>query len=100
MANVNWIKGEITPPEDGEYYVILEAMQDSDPRPSGEALIHKGDIDITDDWYDADLGWFQHIGKDNPYWKVLAWAEVFKPPIPEEIRDRVRWYFGKEINHG
>lgn len=31
MAEVNWIKGTIAPPESGDYYIILEAMRDSDP---------------------------------------------------------------------
>jgi len=97
MAEVNWIKGTIAPPESGEYYVILEAMQDSDPLPSGEMLDHKGDIEITSDWYDADRAEFVAIGKDNPIWRVLSWARMLKPSIPADIRDRVRWYFGEEI---
>lgn len=40
MALLNGIKGTIAPPEGGDYYIILEAMQDSDPLPSGEVLIH------------------------------------------------------------
>ena len=27
MAKVNWINGNIAPPESGEYYVILEATE-------------------------------------------------------------------------
>ena len=27
MPNVNWINGTILPPDTGEYYVILEALQ-------------------------------------------------------------------------
>lgn len=99
MADVNWIKGTIAPPESGEYYIILEAMQDGDPLSSGKVLIHKGDIEIARDWYDTDREEFDTIGKDNPIWKVLAWAEIFKPSVPEALRDRVRWYFGKEISH-
>lgn len=99
MDNVIWIKGTIAPPESGEYYVILEAMQDGDPLSSGAVLIHKGDIEIARDWYDADRAEFDTIGKDNPIWKVLAWANIFKPSVPEALRDRVRCYFGEEINH-
>lgn len=36
MAEVNWIKGTIAPPESGDYYIILEAMWDSDPLLSGD----------------------------------------------------------------
>lgn len=97
MAEVNWIKGTIAPPESGDYYIILEAMQDSDPLPS---VIHKGDIEITIDWYDADRAEFCTIGNDNPIWRVLSWARTLKPSIPADIRDRVRWYFGMRVEHG
>ena len=100
MANVTWTNGKTTPPKSGEYYVILEAQQETRNPVDGEVLIHRGDIDVTGDWYDTGYGGFQSIGKENPVWKVLAWAEVLKPSVPEEIRDRVRWYFGEEINHG
>ena len=100
MAEVNWIKGTIAPPESGDYYIILEAMQDSDPLPSGEVLVHKGDIEIANDWYDADLAEFDLIGEDDPIWRVLSWARMLKPSIPADIRDRVRWYFWTEVKHG
>lgn len=100
MAEVNWIKGTIAPPESGDYYIILEAMRDSDPLPSGEVLIHKGDIEMTNTWYDADLEAFDLIGKDNPIWRVLSWARMLKPSIPADIRDRVLWYFGMRLEHG
>lgn len=99
MAEITWNKGTIAPPESGDYYVILEAMRDSNPLSSGEVLVRKGDIEITNGWYDADLAEFDLIGKDNPVWRVLAWARMPKPSIPEDIRDRVRWYFGKKVEH-
>lgn len=97
MANVNWIKGETAPPEDGEYYVILEAQRETRDPVDGEVLVRLGEIEVTGDWYDAEDGAFESIGKDNPVWKVLAWAEIFKPSVPEELRDRVRWYFGAVV---
>ena len=100
MAEVNWIKGTIAPPESVDYYIILEAMRDSDPLPSGEVLIHKGDIEITNDWYDADRAEFDTIGKDNPIWRVLSWANMLRPSIPADIRDRVKWCFGRRLEHG
>lgn len=100
MAEVNWIKGTIAPPESGDYYIILEAMRDSDPLPSGEVLVNKGDIEVTNDWYDADQGMFDIIGKDNPIWRVLAWANMLRPSIPADIRDRVKWCFGRRLEHG
>lgn len=100
MAEVNWIKGTIAPPESGDYYIILEAMRDSDPLPSGEVLVNKGDIEITNDWYDADRAAFDIIGKDNPIWRVLSWANMLRPSIPADIRDRVKWCFGMRLEHG
>lgn len=97
MAEVNWIKGTIAPPESGDYYIILEAMRDSDPLPSGKVLVHKGDIEITNDWYDADRAAFDTIGKDNPIWRVLAWANVLKPEVPEDVKPRLRIYFGVKV---
>lgn len=100
MAEVNWINGTIAPPESGDYYIILEAMRDSDPLSSGEVLVHKGDIEITNGWYDADQAAFDTIGKDNPIWMVLSWARMLKPSIPADIRDRVKWCFVRRLEHG
>ena len=97
MAEANWIKGTIAPPESGEYYVILEATQAWDSVPTGEKFVNAGEIEIIGDWYDAEEGYFQAIGKENPFWRVLSWAEVLKPSIPADIRDRVRWYFGTDV---
>lgn len=100
MAEVNWIKDTIAPPESGDYYIILEAMRDSDPLPSGVVLVNKGDIEIIKDWYDADQGMFDIIDEDNPAWRVRSWARILKPSIPADIRDRVKWYFGMRLEHG
>lgn len=100
MAEVNWIKGTIAPPESGDYYIILEAMRSTFDPCTGETLISKGDIEITNDWYDADRAEFDTIGKDNPIWRVLFWARMLKPSIPAGIRDRVKWYFGMRLEHG
>lgn len=99
MAEVNWIKGTIAPPESGEYYVILEATQAWDSVPTEKKFVNAGEIEITGDWYDAEDGCFQAIGKENPFWRVLSWAKVLKPSIPADLLGRVRWYFGKEIKH-
>lgn len=62
MAKVIWNKGTIAPPESGDYYVIMEAIQNSDPLPSGETLIRKGDIEVTTDWYDSSREAFDSLG--------------------------------------
>ena len=80
MAKVIWNKGTIAPPESGDYYVIMEAIQNSDPLPSSREA-------------------FDSLGVENPIWRVLAWANILLPPIPEGIQDQVRWYFGKEVKH-
>ena len=97
MAEVNWIKGTIAPPESGDYYIILEAMRDIDPLPSGGEIIHKGDIEITTGWYDAKRRYFDGIGENNPFWRVLAWANVLKPDVPEDVKPRLRIYFGTKV---
>ena len=68
--------------------------------PSGEVLVHNGDIEITNDWYDADLAAFDIIGKDNPIWRVLSWANMLRPSILADILDRVKWCFGRRLEHG
>lgn len=97
MAEVNWIKGTIAPPESGEYYVILEATQAWDSVPTGEKFVNAGEIEITGDWYDAEEGYFQAIGKENPFWRVLAWANILKPDVPDNIKPKLRTYFGAKV---
>lgn len=96
MANVNWIDGGITPPEEKEYYIIIEAQHDIIHPETGETLVREGDIEITADEYGKGMG-FLTIGKENPFWKVLAWADILYPSIPEDIRGRVTTYFGVKI---
>lgn len=100
MAEVNWIKGTIAPPESGEYYVILEATHAWDSVPAERKFVNAGEIEITGDWYDAEDGYFQTIGKENPFWRVLSWARILKPSIPQDLLGRVRWYFGTEVKCG
>lgn len=95
MAEVNWIKGELNPPSGGEYYVIEEAQHDL------KAVgITKGDIEITTDYYDAKHEEWDELGKDNPTWKVVAWADVLRPDIPDVLNGRVKRYFGKVVCGG
>lgn len=97
MMGIRWIKAEIAPPESNEYYTIAEALQDIVDPITKEVFYRKGDIEIGGDWYNADTGEFSTIGGENPFWRVLAWAEIPKPPIPEEIRPRVKCYFGAKV---
>lgn len=76
------------------------ALQDIVHPITNEVLRRKGDIEIGSDWYNADTEQFSSIGVGNPFWRVLAWAETPKPPVPEEIRPRVRRYFGKQVEAG
>lgn len=86
MAEVTWIKGHIDPPESKEYYVALEALTNDIPGFS------KGDIEITGDYWTGE-DW-QSLGKNNPFWRVLCWADVLRPNIPDGLNKRVRRYFG------
>ena len=88
---VNWIKGVIAPLEEGKYYVITEAQNDT-------ALYKKGDIVIDYDWYSKALGWMST--KDNgSTWKILAWAEILLPNVPEKVKDRLVTYFDTEVKN-
>ena len=86
---VNWIKGEIAPLEEGKYYVIIEAQKDT-------ALYKKGDIVIGFDRYSGDLGWMSFVVYGST-WKILAWAEILLPDVPEEIKDRLVTYFNTDV---
>lgn len=89
--NPNWTNGTIAPPESGEYYIIIEALSDG--------FYHKkGDIEMLTDYYDAATDQFDTIGdRDNPYWKVLSWATIQFPAIPEDLKGRVKNYFGHKV---
>lgn len=86
MAEVIWIKGHIDPPESKEYYVALEALTDDIPGFS------KGDIEITGGYWTGEE--WQPLGKNNPFWRVLCWADVLHPNVPDGLNKRVRRYFG------
>ena len=88
---VNWISGEIAPLEEGKYYTIVEAQKDT-------TLYKKGDIVIGSNWYSKTLGWLSFI-VDSSTWKVLAWAEMLLPDVPEEVTDRLVTYFDTEVKN-
>ena len=88
---VNWIKAEIKPLEEGKYYVITEAQNDT-------ALYKKGDIVIDCDWYSKALGWMS-IKDNGSTWNILAWAEIPLPDVPKEVKDRLVTYFDVEVKN-
>lgn len=87
--NVSWIKAETKPPKDGQYYTIAEMQRDG-------IFYKKGDIVIEFDWYSEMLGWEASRGSLSS-WKVLAWAEIPLPDVPEEVTDRLVTYFDVKI---
>ena len=86
---VNWTRGEIAPLAEGKYYTIVEAQKDT-------TLYKKGDIVIDYDWYSKALGWMS-IQDNGSTWKILAWAEILLPDVPEEVKDRLVTYFDVEV---
>ena len=90
MAEVTWIRGHIPPPHDGEYYVALEAQTDCIEG------FQSGDVRITGDYWQD--GTWMATGNANPFWKVLCWADVLKPDIPDSLRGHVKDYFGFKID--
>ena len=97
MAKVTWIKGTIDPPQSGEYYVTLEAKQDMVDPETGEVLYMAGDVMINIDCYYAGAHFWEQLGKDNPFWAVLCWADILKPDIPDCVRDRLVEYLGTKV---
>lgn len=86
---VNWIKAETKPPKEGEYYTIAEMQRDG-------IFYKKGDIVIEFGWYSETLGWA--ASQDSlSTWKILAWAEILLPDVPEEVKDRLVTYFDVEV---
>ncbi len=98
MAKVNWINGNIEPPQAGEYYVILEAKKDCfSAMDDSKKILSAGDIDIDTDWWNAKDRQFNLVGRDNPVWRVLSWAHILRPDIPSDIAPRVTSYFGVNV---
>lgn len=97
MSNVDWVRGSIDPPESGEYYVINKVLRDITDDVTGENYFRVGEYEITGDWWDAAEKEWQSIGRDNPFWAVEAWAVIPKPPVPADIADKVRVYFGQDV---
>ena len=95
MAKVDWIDGKLNPPTSGDYYVIEELMLDI---PTEQ--LFEGDIEVTTDYYDAEQREWEELGKDNPYWKVVAWAYILRPDVPDCVKDKVVRYFGNEVENG
>jgi hypothetical protein len=56
----------------------------------------KGDIVIDYDWYSKIMGWMS-IKENGSTWKILAWAEILLPDVPEEVKDRLVTYFDVEV---
>lgn len=98
MAEVTWIKGTIDPPQSGEYYVTTRATQDIINPVTGTVDYKTGDVMIYTDCYYAGAHFWEQLGKDNPFWAVLCWADILKPDIPDGVRDRLVEYFGEKVH--
>lgn len=97
MAEVTWINGTIAPPQSGEYYVTLEAKQDMVDPETGKVWYRMGDVMIGIDCYYAEDRFWEQLGKDNPFWAVVCWADILKPNIPDGVRDRLVEYRGTKV---
>lgn len=97
MADVTWIKGTIDPPQSGAYYVVLEAKQDMVNPMTGKLYYKTGDVMIDIDCYNAEYSFWEQIGKDNPFWEVVCWADILKPNIPDGVRERLVEYLGTKV---
>lgn len=92
--SVQWINGNITPPEVGEYYTIVQATTDLiDIFECNKVVFPEKGIEITVDYWDSEQ--WESLGKENKMWKVLAWGSVLMPDVPNEYRDNLRKYMGR-----
>lgn len=97
MSEVTWINGTIDPPQSGAYYVVLEAKQDIINPVAGTVDYKTGDVMIYTDCYYAGARCWEKLGKDNPLWAVLCWADILEPNIPDGVRDRLVEYLGAKV---
>ena len=97
MAEVTWIKGTIDPPQSGEYYVTLEAKRDIINPATGKVWYKTGDVMIDCDFYYAEDRLWEQLGKGNPFWEVVCWADIIKPDIPDGVRERLVEYIGTKV---
>lgn len=97
MDEVTWIKGTIDPPESGEYYVTLEAKQDIVDPVTGKVYYKIGDIIIAIDFYYAEDRFWEQLGRGNPFWAMVCWADILKPDIPDGVRERLVEYRGTQV---
>ena len=89
--NIDWISGETLPKADGDYYVIIEAQQDMN-------TANKGDIEVTIDYFYTDDNAFYNTSDDETWWKVLYWAKINPPNVPDSIKDKVVSCIGTYTN--
>lgn len=97
MTELTWTKGTIAPPQSGEYYVTLEAKQDMVDPETGKVWYKTGDVIINVDCYNDEYGFWEQLGKDNPFWEVVCWAGILEPDIPDGVRDRLVEYLGTKV---
>lgn len=97
MADVTWIKGAIDPPQSGEYYVVLEAKQYMVDPMTGKVYYKTGDVMIDVDCYNTEYSFWEQLGKDNPFWEVVCWADILKPNIPDGVREKLVEYLGTKV---
>lgn len=92
MAEVKWIRGEIDPPKNGEYYVTLEAKQNIVDPKTGNVFCKIGDIIIAIDFYYAENRLWEQLGEDNPFFGLVFWADIIKPNVPDSVREMLVEY--------
>ena len=89
--NINWIKGDTLPTDDGDYYVIIEAQRDFE-------TFKKGAVEVTIDYFYASDNTFYNTSDDETWWKVLYWAKINTPNIPDDVKDRVAFCIGTYVD--
>ena len=89
--NINWMSGKTLPTIDGDYYVIIEAQRDMN-------AVRQGDIEVTIDYFYTVDNAFYNTSGDETWWKILYWAKINTPNIPDNIKDKVVSCIGTYVN--
>lgn len=74
--NVNWIKGEIDPPETGEYYVIFQF---------DKATFPIDYIIIDTDYYDSEKKRMEGTWKESCLLRGYSLGRCFKTEYPRKL---------------
>lgn len=97
---VRWNSSDLQPAWDGEYFVILEALENIWDEDEHEEYCKAGEIAMGQSHWASMEGGFPLTSSDCPAWRVIAWApgQAYPlPDVPQDICPKLRRYFSKRV---